>query len=157
MNKDHSEISEKQQISTNAVEQEVTMKPLGVTILDFFSVVARRKRFIIWFVLIITFVTAVITILSPKWYKATASVFPAEQADLFPGLEGVSSLVKSFSGSKKFASLTGPSEVDRYIAILNNLILLQKKADLTVWMQSNLPPLGIKSAWIFINSKINFI
>ena len=120
MNKEQFEIQEKQQAGMTTVESDGVMKPLGATVLDFFSVVTKWRRFIIWFVLLITFTTGVITFFLPKWYKATASVFPAEQADIFPGLEGVSSLVKSFSGSKKLSSLTGPSELDRYVAILKS-------------------------------------
>ena len=87
-----------------------------------------------WFVFGVSFSTAVITFFLPKWYKSTASVFPAEQADLFPGLEGVSSLVKSFSGGGKLASLTGPTELDKYTAILKSGKVLDaviKKFDLT--------------------------
>jgi len=100
------------------------MKPLGETLLDFFSVITRWRRFISWFVLSTTVVVTIITFFSPKWYKSTASVFPAEQAELFPGLEGVSSFVKSFSGagsaSRKLGSLTGPTELDRYTVILKS-------------------------------------
>ncbi len=95
------------------------VKSLGETILDIVSVILRWRRFILLTVLTTTLITGVVAFLLPKWYKATASVFPAEQANLFPGLEGVSSLVQSFSG-KKLSSLTGPSETDRYMAILKS-------------------------------------
>ncbi len=96
-----------------------TIKPLGETLLEIVSVIIRKRRFIVWVVLLSTIITIIVTALSPKWYKATASVFPAEQTNLFPGLEGVSSFMQSVSG-KKLSSLTGPSEVDRYTAILKS-------------------------------------
>src|SRR5258706_11006540 len=95
-------------------------KPLGESVLDFVSVIVRWRRFIVWFVLGSTILGTSVALLIPKWYKATASVFPAEQTDLFSGLEGVSSLVKSFSPVGKLASLTGPSEAERYTAILKS-------------------------------------
>lgn len=96
------------------------VKSLGEILLDFFSVVAKRKRHLAIFVLSATVLTSVITFVLPKWYKATASVFPAESADLFGGLNGISSLVNSISPVKKLSSLTGGSEMDRYTAILKS-------------------------------------
>lgn len=52
-------------------------------------------------------------------FKSTASVFAAEKADLFGALEGVSSLVRSFS-PRSLANLGGNPEVDRYMAILKS-------------------------------------
>jgi tyrosine-protein kinase Etk/Wzc len=106
---------------------------LSATILDFISILAKYRRFLVWFILIITIITTVITFFSPKWYKSTASVFPAEQTDLFSGMDGISSLVKTFAPGKKLGSLTGPSETDRYIAILKSGTVLGeviKKFDL---------------------------
>lgn len=99
---------------------ETQMKSLGETILDIVSILVKWRRFFLWFVLTITVSAAVVTLFLPKWYKATASVFPAEQADLFGGLDGISSIVKTFSSSSKLSSLTGPKEVDRYLAILKS-------------------------------------
>jgi uncharacterized protein involved in exopolysaccharide biosynthesis len=76
-------------------------EPLGSSLLEFFSVITKWRRFIVWIVLAATIVSGVVAFLSPKWYKATASIFPAEQADLFSGLGGVSSLMKSISAGKK--------------------------------------------------------
>jgi tyrosine-protein kinase Etk/Wzc len=109
-------------------------KALGESILDFFTVVAKWRKFIVWFVLSITIVTTIIALISPKWYKATASVFPAEQTNLFSGLEGISSLMKNFSPSGKLASLAGPTEAERYVGILkseNALMKVIDKFDLT--------------------------
>jgi uncharacterized protein involved in exopolysaccharide biosynthesis len=84
------------------------------------SVVVKRRRFVSRFVVGVTVGAVVVALLMPKWYKATASVFPAEKADLFGGLEGVSSIMKSFSPARALTSLTGSSETDRYIAILKS-------------------------------------
>ena len=92
----------------------------AVTLLDLLEVFTRYRRFIVWFVLVCTIVTTTVALLMPKWYKSTASVFPAEKADLFGALEGVSSLVKSFSPAGALSSLTGNQETDRYLAILKS-------------------------------------
>lgn len=93
---------------------------LASTILDFLTIITKYRKFLVWFVFIVTLITIILTMLSPKWYKATASVFPAEQTDLFSGVEGISSLVKTFAPGKKLGALTGPTETDRYTAILKS-------------------------------------
>jgi uncharacterized protein involved in exopolysaccharide biosynthesis len=67
----------------------------------------------------VTIVVTTLALLSPKWYKSTASVFPAEKADLF-GLEGISSLAKNFSPARALSALGGNPELDRYMAILKS-------------------------------------
>lgn len=131
MERNSPEIVEKETITTEIGKggdnQGLPSTPAS-TLMNFLSVITRWRRFIVWFVLSTTLVTMIAALLSSKWYKSTASVFPAEQADLFPGLEGVSSLAKSFapttSAAKKLGSLTGPTELDRYVAILKSATVL---------------------------------
>lgn len=106
---------------------------LSSTFLDILTLFTKYRRFLILFISGITVITVIITFLSPKWYKATASVFPAEQTDLLSGMEGISSLVKTFVPGRRLTSLTGPTETDRYIAILKSEKVLEeviKKFDL---------------------------
>jgi len=71
---------------------------------------------------------------APKWFKATASVFPAEKNDLLSTLSGISGLAKGFSASKGLAALAGGnSESDKYLAILKSSTIIDdviKKFDL---------------------------
>ena len=113
------------QVKSTSISQDMhnmEVKTLGETLLDFIAVVTKWRRFITRFVFATTIITIIVTLLMPKWYKATASVFPAEQTNLFAGLDGVSSLVKSLSGGggKKLGGLTGSSDADRYVAILKS-------------------------------------
>jgi tyrosine-protein kinase Etk/Wzc len=101
-----------------------TQTTFGNTTLDILLILSKHRKFIVWFVIVITSLSMCIVLTLPKWYKATASVFPAEQTDLFSGIEGISSLVKTFAPGKKLASLTGASETDRYIAILKSQTVL---------------------------------
>lgn len=102
-------------------------------LIDFLSVIIDYRKFISHFVVTCTVGITIIVLLSPKWYKSTASVFPAEKADLLGGLEGISSLAKSLSPVKALGSLGGNQETDRYLAILKSgtvLMSVIKKFDL---------------------------
>ena len=62
-----------------------TVEPLGKTLMDFFAVIIKWRRFLMRFVLGATVITTIVAaLLMPKWYKSTASVFPAEQTSLSP-------------------------------------------------------------------------
>jgi tyrosine-protein kinase Etk/Wzc len=88
--------------------------------LDLLTTVTAYRKFISWFVLSITVVVTVIALLLPKWYKSTASVFPAEKADLLGGLEGMASVAKALSPARALSALGGNPEADRYLAILKS-------------------------------------
>jgi tyrosine-protein kinase Etk/Wzc len=92
----------------------------SATLLDFLGVLTRYRRFLVRFILSVTLVTTIVALLLPKWYKSTASVFPAEKADLFGGLEGIASIAKSFSPGKALSALGTNTETDRYMAILKS-------------------------------------
>ncbi|MCX6135043.1 MAG: Wzz/FepE/Etk N-terminal domain-containing protein [Ignavibacteriales bacterium] len=118
-------------------------RPLGTALLDFFAVITKWRKLITRTVFIITVIAVAVGLLSPKWYKATASVFPAEKADMFAGLEGISSLVKSISPGRALSGLAGSSEMDRYRAILTSesaLLKVIERFDLTkVYEITNYP------------------
>ncbi len=93
-------------------------------ILDFLTILTRHRKFISRFVLGVTVLVTVVALLSPKWYKSTAMVFPAERADIFGAIEGVSSLMKSFSPARALSSLAGATETDKYVVILKSKTVL---------------------------------
>ncbi len=94
---------------------------VGSTFLEFLTITVKYRKFLLLFVVIITVGVTVYALLSPKWYKATASVLPAEKNDLLSTISGISNLAKGFSASKGLAALTGRnSESDKYIAILKS-------------------------------------
>jgi uncharacterized protein involved in exopolysaccharide biosynthesis len=109
-------IKKTEEISESTME---TQTPVS-SLMDFLSVITKYRKFISRFILLCTLGTIIVTLLLPKWYKSVASVFPAEKADLLGGLEGITSLAKSFSSAKALTSLSGNSETDRYIAILKS-------------------------------------
>jgi tyrosine-protein kinase Etk/Wzc len=105
-------------------EPETEAQTPASSLMDFISVITKYRKFISRFILFCTIGTMIITLLLPKWYKSIASVFPAEKADLLGGLEGITSLAKSFTSAKALTSLSGNAETDRYIAILKSATVL---------------------------------
>jgi tyrosine-protein kinase Etk/Wzc len=94
---------------------------VGNTFFEFLAVTVRYRKFLFWFVFIITIGATAYALLAPKWYKATASVLPAEKNDLLSTLSGISGLAKGFSASKGLAALTGGNpETEKYVAILKS-------------------------------------
>ena len=93
---------------------------VGHSLIEFLTTLVKYRWFLFLFVFIITASATIYALLSPKWYKASASVLAAEQTDFLGAFGGLSSLVKGFSPSKGLAALTGTSELDRYMAILKS-------------------------------------
>jgi tyrosine-protein kinase Etk/Wzc len=91
---------------------------------EFVTVTIKYRWFLFFFILIITASAILFALLSPKWYKSTTSVLPAEKTDFLSAMSGVSSLIKNFSPSKGLSALTGPTETDKYIAILKSSSVL---------------------------------
>ncbi len=100
-------------------------KPLGELLLDFFAILTRRRKFIVRFVLISSVLAAGVAAVSPKWYKSSASVFPAEQTSLFSGLESLSAIARTF-GSGRLGTFGQQPELERYMAVLNSESVLMK-------------------------------
>lgn len=112
-------------ISNSAINTE-NQALVGNALIEFITVTIKYRWFLFWFIFVITSVAILVALISPKWYKSRASVFPAEEADLLGELGGLSSLVKTFSPGKGLSGLTGPSETDRYIAILKSGSVVDK-------------------------------
>lgn len=93
---------------------------VGSSFVEFLTVVIKFRKFLFWFILIITIAATTYALVAPKWYKSVSSVLPAERTDFLSSLSGLTSLAKNFSGSKGLSALTGSSESDKYIAILKS-------------------------------------
>lgn len=93
---------------------------VGHSFIEFLVVLVKYRWFLFLFVFIISAGATTYALLATKWYKASASVLPAEKTDFLGSLGGLSSLVKGFSPSKGLAALTGTNELDRYMAILKS-------------------------------------
>lgn len=87
---------------------------------ELLALITQYWKFISRFVLLATVVSTVVAFMLPQWYKSSASVFPAEKAELLGALDGISSLAKNFSPSRALSALGGNTDADRYIAILKS-------------------------------------
>lgn len=110
---------------------------IGKSFINFLVVIVKYRVFLLLFVSIITLGATFTALLLPKWYKATVSVLPAERNDLLSTLTGLSNLTKSFGTSRAARGLSaltgGPTELDKYIAILKSATITDdviKKFDL---------------------------
>jgi uncharacterized protein involved in exopolysaccharide biosynthesis len=88
-------------------------KPL----LDHLLVLWRWKNFILVNVVLVSVIVAVISLFLPKWYRATASVLPPKQQDLFRNFGGASSLLKGLTG---FGGFGQQQSSYNYFAILKS-------------------------------------
>jgi uncharacterized protein involved in exopolysaccharide biosynthesis len=93
---------------------------LGSAFLDVLYIIAKARKFLIVFISLFVLGALILGLITPKMYKATSSVVPAEQSDLLSSLGGMGSAVKSFSSLKGLSSLSGGSELDKYIAVLKS-------------------------------------
>jgi len=104
----------------NSLRNEEKENLVGSAFLDFLYIIAKSSKFLFFFILIIVGGAIVLAVLTPKEYKATASVLPAAQSDLLSSLGGISSLAKSFSPLRGLSGLSGSDETDKYFAILKS-------------------------------------
>jgi uncharacterized protein involved in exopolysaccharide biosynthesis len=104
----------------NSIRNEEKENLVGSAFLDFLYIIAKSSKFLFFFILIIVGGAIVLAVLTPKEYKATASVLPAAQSDLLSSLGGISSLAKSFSPLRGLSGLSGSDETDKYFAILKS-------------------------------------
>lgn len=93
---------------------------VGSAFLDILYIVSKSRKFLFIFIFVISSGAILLAVLTPKEYKATASVLPAVESGLLSSLSGISALAKSFSPFQGLSSLSGSGEIDRYIAILNS-------------------------------------
>lgn len=105
----------------NQSENQKSQMKVGSSLFDLFELVITYRKFLFLFIFLVTTGVTVYALLSPKWYKSTSSVLPAERNDLLSSLSGLSNLAKGFAGGGSLAALTGANtESDKYIAILKS-------------------------------------
>jgi tyrosine-protein kinase Etk/Wzc len=88
--------------------------------LDYLFVLLKWKRFIIINVLAVTLLAMGVSFVLPKWYKATASVLPPKEPDMFGTLGAASSVLKGLSGGRTLKGLGQTQGAYNYFAILKS-------------------------------------
>lgn len=93
--------------------------------LNYLEVLLRWKNFIIVNVLLVSLLAIGVVLLLPNWYKATASILPPKQPDLFGATLGTNPLLKGL-GAKSLGGLGKMSTGYNYLAILKSRTSMER-------------------------------
>ena len=96
------------------------MQEKEINLIDYWNIIWKRKKFIITSVIIVTVISAVISLILPKWYKATAVIMPPETEESRFG--GLSANLGAFGLGGMFG---GSESQMRFLAILKSRTLLE--------------------------------
>src|SRR5512140_3112045 len=88
--------------------------------LDYLSVLLRWRWFSIINVLCVTLLAVIVSFILPRWYRATASVLPPKEPDMFSSLGAASSVLKGLSGTRGLRGLGQTEGAYNYFAILKS-------------------------------------
>ncbi|HEY2469948.1 MAG TPA: Wzz/FepE/Etk N-terminal domain-containing protein [Terracidiphilus sp.] len=73
-----------------------------ITLLELLTVVAERKKVVVWTTVLFAIVSIIVSFLLPKWYTATVTVLPPQQSSSLSG-----ALASQLGGLGGLASLAG--------------------------------------------------
>ncbi len=90
----------------------------------FLEVLAKRKKFILTFVLVLTLLALIISLLLPKWYQASALLLPPK--DLTPPLPGLAKLSEVVSLTKGLELPVMVTASDVYARILKSRTITER-------------------------------
>jgi tyrosine-protein kinase Etk/Wzc len=88
--------------------------------LYYVEILLRWKNFIILNTVIVAIVISGITLLMPNWYKATASILPPKQQDIFGSAIGTNPILRGLAGSRSLSSFGRVTGGYNYLAILKS-------------------------------------
>lgn len=88
--------------------------------IQYLSVLLRWKRFIIINFIVVLLLAIIVSFVLPRWYKATASILPPKQPDLFGTPVSSGSMLKGISVMGRLGNLGQKSNVYNYFAILKS-------------------------------------
>jgi len=124
---------------TRALEPEEELN-----LMDYIAVIMEYRKMIVIFCTITVLVTAVISLLLPKVYKATVSILPPKTEGTLPGMRGeIASLVDGALGIK--------SGADLYVGMLKSRTIADALID-----RFDLKVYKVKYRWVAMNTlKVN--
>jgi len=103
-------------------ETQVFETEMDITIFDYWEIIWKRRKVIISTVLVFTIISVIISLILPKWYKATTIILPPQSNQSSFGMLGALS-------DLGFSGLIGGNESEnRYLAILKSNTLLNAVA-----------------------------
>jgi tyrosine-protein kinase Etk/Wzc len=86
----------------------------------FLTVFWTWRRFLIINVLAATLIALIISLILPKWYRATASLLPPKQPDLFGSLGTTGSMLRSLTGAARLGGFGQKPAAYNYFAVLHS-------------------------------------
>jgi len=90
------------------------------------QILARKKRFILVNVLVITLLAVIVSLLLPKLYRSSATILPPKNVNLFSAIGlSTSSLMRQFSPLRSLSGGLSP-DLYSYVAILKSRALLSR-------------------------------
>jgi tyrosine-protein kinase Etk/Wzc len=106
-------------VENEANEGKEVSTQVGSAFLDVLYIIAKARIYLFSIIFLGVAIAVTVALTTPKMYKATATVLPAESSDLL-SLSGISSLAKNFSPLKSLGSLSGSETLDKYLSILRS-------------------------------------
>jgi len=112
-------------ISEGQINGEEGEKP---NFLDYIEILLKWWRFIVINLAIVAGLAVVISLLLPKWYKATASILPPKDQGLLNLVASTSSALKGLSSLSKLGGLSQSTGAYNYFAILKSRSVMEAVA-----------------------------
>jgi tyrosine-protein kinase Etk/Wzc len=103
------------------------------SVIKYISILFQWKRFIVINFIVVFLLAVIVSLILPQWYKATASLLPPKQPDVFGSFGSAGSLLKGIGGLGKIGGLGQRTSAYNYFAILHSRTTLEaviKKFDL---------------------------
>lgn len=91
-----------------------------VNLLDYVGVIVKWRKFIIINLLVVTILAAVVSLLLPRWYKATVSILPPKEQGTISQYGAVGTLLKGLSPAQRISGFGQDLGVYNYLAILKS-------------------------------------
>jgi uncharacterized protein involved in exopolysaccharide biosynthesis len=123
----------------------------------YLSIILNKRKLILINVLIITFLTTIISVFLPNWYKASTSILPPKEQNIMNSSGSLSTIMKNIPNISRLGGLTQKTGTYNYLAILNSRTAMEmviKKFDLIkVYQISNS---SLEDAVKELKSNVNF-
>nr|MBN2278438.1 hypothetical protein [candidate division Zixibacteria bacterium] len=98
------------------------MEEINVNLWKLLEAIARRMKFIVLFVLVVSVLAAIISLILPRWYKATALILPPKEEGFKLGWSGASlDDMLSLTSGVKLPVMATPTDVYARILESRNL------------------------------------
>jgi tyrosine-protein kinase Etk/Wzc len=89
-------------------------------VLKWFAEIMRSRRFVATNFVLVILAALIISLFLPKWYRASATVLPPKQPDIFGSLGAAGSVLKNLPGAIRLGGIGQKTAAYNYFAILKS-------------------------------------